>query len=896
MVDLNGDCKDDLLFLNGGDQLFVGYQGGTTSDVKVESVGIVPGGNAWTIMAGDIDNDGLNEIMISGFYDGLKVYKRSDKDSPFESFYTSNSDFFAQGSNIVDINNDGWVDVFICDDDAESEIFINDQNGNIAPANEMIDMTTTPASDNSGNYGSTWIDIDNDRDLDLYIAKCRGFVNDATDPRRINALFINDGTNHYTEQAEDYGLKIGWQSWSADFGDIDNDGDLDCYIVNHDFKYQLLIQEDDGKFYEKQDYLSQDITGGDIQGIFVDFDNDGFLDILIGGGRDYLLMNNGDQTFTQNSDPFSSNNANSFAVGDINDDGFRDVLVNYGTGFSGTGSSPDELYINKTNDNNWITFHLQGTNSNALAIGARLELYGAWGVQIRDVKAGQSYGIMNSLSPSFGLGAYTEIDSLNIFWPSGQTSQFVELSPNEKYYISENNCIKKQESIAVVGPSTICPGEEVNLNIDSAANITWSNGMTGASITIDQPGVYYATILEDGCKSTSQNIEIKAAANIETPIIIAEQTTPLCSGEELSLSTSSGNNATWSTGDMGNTLTVTESGSYYADVMEACGIIRTEEIAVTFINSEDFETENDTLPSAGMATLTASGDSILWYDDYLASMPVATGNTFTTPFLDISTAYYAEHVLAVGGGQSTVGESTFQENSPYSGDQFNGGLIFDVTAPFTLHRVTLNTDTPGERRIILQDSNGNELAAQMVNLTTGVQTIELNFYIEIGTDYLLTTDTQVNNTLLGTNSPRIVRNSENVDYPYTLDDIVEIKNSPYGTQYYYYFYNWEIVEDGFSCVSKRRQVMAVVDGTVHTNQISDIGIDIFPNPTSDYLQLSNIDEKFTIMITDQKGSLHKLQHITTSRQIDIQDLPSGTYTLSLIKENGETFSSSISKI
>ena len=119
------------------------------------------------------------------------------------------------------MDEDGFLDAFICDDNAESKIYMNNQDGTFR-FQDMIDFNTVPASDNSGNYGSVWSDFDSDGDIDLYIAKCRQGVEVPTDPRRVNALYVNDGNNHFTEMAAEYGLADGGQSWTADFGDLDS--------------------------------------------------------------------------------------------------------------------------------------------------------------------------------------------------------------------------------------------------------------------------------------------------------------------------------------------------------------------------------------------------------------------------------------------------------------------------------------------------------------------------------------------------------------------------------------------------------------------------------------------------------------------------------------------------
>ncbi|MFN8338873.1 MAG: VCBS repeat-containing protein [Saprospiraceae bacterium] len=82
-----------------------------------------------------------------------------------------------------------------------STIWRNTGNGNYVRDDMGIDMTSDPASDNSGNYGIVFTDFDNDGDQDFYISKCRAGVTDPNDGRRINQLFVNDGANHYTEMA-----------------------------------------------------------------------------------------------------------------------------------------------------------------------------------------------------------------------------------------------------------------------------------------------------------------------------------------------------------------------------------------------------------------------------------------------------------------------------------------------------------------------------------------------------------------------------------------------------------------------------------------------------------------------------------------------------------------------
>src|SRR5690606_20688016 len=222
---------------------------------------------------------------------------------------------------------------------------------------------TVPPSDNSGNYGCVYTDFDMDGDVDFYIAKCRQGVNSPTDPRRINVLFVNDGTGQYKEDAARYGLASGRQSWTADFGDIDNDGDLDCFITQHDVISELFENIDNDTFINITFQAGLNIGGVPLQGMFADLDNDTYMDLLVTGDRMDCYRNNGDKTFTK-IEPFGNRIFGTYGLGDLNHDGFVDVYGSTVIPFNNPDPlKADFLFLNDRNDNNFVAFTLQDSSA-----------------------------------------------------------------------------------------------------------------------------------------------------------------------------------------------------------------------------------------------------------------------------------------------------------------------------------------------------------------------------------------------------------------------------------------------------------------------------------------------------------------------------------------------------
>lgn len=446
--DMNEDGLDDLIRLDETQSLEIEYQQPDGSFVLLDYGSIQ--GNSWGMAIADVDRNGYADIFTGGFYDGLKLLLADDDGADFQTGFLDGPDIFVQCTNFADIDNDGELDLFACHDDGIASRYRGDGTGALAYDPTIIVPQSTIPSDSSGNYGTTWTDYDNDGDIDLYIAKCRLGVNNPMDGRRLNLLFQNDGSGNYTDVAEAAGLRPLAQSWSADFGDIDNDGDLDAFLITHNIGSRLY--ENMGPGAELGIFTDVTADSGmiadldaidlGIQTHFEDFDNDGFIDLLVTGraGEHRLFLNNGgDLTFTAMMDPFPADNhgIQSAVIGDFNDDGFPDVLAGFATGYNEPSNVADRMFINPGNDNHYVNVWLTGVESNRSAVGARVEVTSDLGTQVREVRAGEAYGIVNAATRHFGLGSATSAESIVVRWPSGHVDTLLDPPIDRTIHVTE---------------------------------------------------------------------------------------------------------------------------------------------------------------------------------------------------------------------------------------------------------------------------------------------------------------------------------------------------------------------------------------------------------------------------------------------------------------------------
>jgi ASPIC and UnbV/Secretion system C-terminal sorting domain/FG-GAP-like repeat len=411
IVDMNGDYLDDLVGVSAGN-IKINYQnasGGFT--VATKAIAGITNMPSWSLAAGDFNKDGFNDLVLGGG-NGVSFLKSGAGGASYTASQTTEY-VFSQRSNFVDINNDGNLDAFVCHDVNKNVYYINNGSGGLTYNQGGLGDHTE-----GGNYGSIWVDYDNDGDSDLFIAKCRGGSTTAN----INELHRNNGNGTFTNVALAANLADPIQTWSSAWGDFDNDGDMDVLVGANAISngtHKLMRNNLDGTF--------TDITAGSgwplnssfgREHVAQDFDNDGKIDVMGGGNK--IMYNTGNMTFSPNAIP-----ATSGPIGDLNNDGFLDI------------QNGNNIFFNSGNANKWIKIKLQGNQSNRNGIGARVEIYGAFGKQIRDVRSGDGFQYMSTLNAHFGIGTATAITQLIVRWPSGVVDVINNPTVNQSILVIE---------------------------------------------------------------------------------------------------------------------------------------------------------------------------------------------------------------------------------------------------------------------------------------------------------------------------------------------------------------------------------------------------------------------------------------------------------------------------
>ncbi|MFC1592037.1 CRTAC1 family protein [Thermodesulfobacteriota bacterium] len=388
-----------------------------------------------------------------------------------------------------DYDSDGDLDLYLKLADyfpsVENLLFQNNGDGTFSDVTREAGVVTVETIDKTNSQGSpNWVDMDNDGDLDLLV----------TEEGDKNQLFENNGDGTFSDVTFVKGkpFRNPGDCAGACWGDIDNDGDLDCYLVNADQRNRIVrndfIDHETGEPAEHDfedilnDSLFTDISIDPETGAFSpaadvgggrgctmgDFDNDGDLDVYVNNGgpsnvlindvipsmppfvqfyiawepaENKLFMNRGDGTFldaTAAAGVTGLGIGSGVAAGDVNNDGFLDIYVMnrtyYASDYTGTAVNilqQNMLYLNDGNENNWIKIRLTGVQSSREAVGAHVFVFAGGRRQLREVTSSHGYNSQDDLPVEFGLGAAASVDKIKVYWPSGRINVKTDIAVNQ---------------------------------------------------------------------------------------------------------------------------------------------------------------------------------------------------------------------------------------------------------------------------------------------------------------------------------------------------------------------------------------------------------------------------------------------------------------------------------
>jgi hypothetical protein len=472
--DFNNDGWEDL-YVTGGlqfDKLYINNQDGTFDDNSISS-GIhqlTSNRNTYGVSAADLNRDGFEDLVVTTDSSSHNLVLMNMAAQTFQDVALSSGvgdTAISAGVSFGDLNDDGWVDMYITNWRASTSqpppgvnyaytdrLYLNNQDGTFSD----ITLTSSVYSVTGAGLAAAFSDYDLDGDVDLLVANDFGGFPQFDN----NKAYRNDG-GVLVDVSSETGFNIGIHAMGVAVGDYDEDLDLDYYVT--DIGGNALLRNDGGSFVDvasNANVLSEwHLAGGTNTGqaswswgtVFFDYDNDSYLDLFSSNGfitqlvgltdENRLFRNiNASGTFEDVSVLAGMNTGlmnRGCAAADYDHDGDLDMAIATIDTLNGLGRCL--LMENLEGSmNNWVELSLTGTASNVDAIGTLVRLYAGQRSFIREVDGGGgSYLSHNSKLVHFGLGSIELIDSVVIEWPSGVLESFDNVSLNERITIIEGN-------------------------------------------------------------------------------------------------------------------------------------------------------------------------------------------------------------------------------------------------------------------------------------------------------------------------------------------------------------------------------------------------------------------------------------------------------------------------
>jgi hypothetical protein len=440
-------------------RLFRRNEDGTFTD-RATQAGLATQLGGLNIVQTDYDNDGhLDILVLRGGWElpQRKSLLHNNGDGTFTDVTgpsgLAKGPTGTQAAVWTDIDNDGFLDLFVGNENGPAQLFRNNRNGTFDDIAEKAGVARR-----GFNKGVTAADYDNDGWPDLYVSNLGG----------TNFLYRNNRNGTFSEFGLGAGAPGPGQGFPTWFFDYDNDGFEDLFVgsfvtsVDEAARAYLRMPRNgntlklyrnlgDGSFQDMTRQAGLDKVLMVMGANFGDIDNDGFLDIYLGTGNpsyaslvpSLLLRNQAGQSFvdvTSSSGTGELHKGHGVAFADLDHDGDQEIVFEVG------GATPGDahalrLFENPGHGGDWIALELIGVKTNRAAIGARITVTvdsdGGRRVAHRSVGSGGSFGA-SPLRQQIGLGAGVRRVDVEIWWPTSNTRQrFSNVGMNRFLEITE---------------------------------------------------------------------------------------------------------------------------------------------------------------------------------------------------------------------------------------------------------------------------------------------------------------------------------------------------------------------------------------------------------------------------------------------------------------------------
>lgn len=478
----------------------------------------------------DFDNDGDKDLFVTSDLGLNKLYENNGNMNFTDISVTAG--FFGvnqltNGSSWGDYDNDGFLDVFLTRFDHDyiqtNKLYHNNGDGTFTD----VSVGSGIGNVSSLAFCSSFFDINNDGWLDLYL------INDRTG--NANILYKNNGDGTFTDISASSGTDVNMDAMSVTVEDFNNDGWLDIYITNTDSAISvpvgnaLLINNGNETFTNIASQVGVTFDSYGWGAIFMDADLDTYNDIYVSGFYTEIQSsflpsafyhNQGDDTCVIPTNIGLGDDTRisySNALGDYNNDGKPDMVVM-------NNNANVFLWENQTTSGyNYLKVNLQGTQSNRDGIGSRIEISSNGKVQHRATLCGEGYLAQNSHTEFFGVGNATNIDYVKVTWLSGLVDILYNVTPNQTLNIVEGTALSVDEFhqddfMIFPNPNNGVFNVKSNTNQEYSFSIynvigkkvygkNHTNLLNRVDVSYLSKGVYFAT-METENKKTAQKVVI----------------------------------------------------------------------------------------------------------------------------------------------------------------------------------------------------------------------------------------------------------------------------------------------------------------------------------------------------------------------------------------------------